>query len=224
MGLLTAVGLLPHLLFSLPAGVWLDRVHRRRRLMIVVDLGPGRADRDDPHRVRVQRAEPAPAVRDHLRWSGRCRSLSTSRGRPSSSRSRRARTSSRPTRCSTAAARWRTSLGPSIGGILIQVLGAAAAMLTDALSYVASALLPGSSQGRGAADRAGRPEHPHPARRPACVSSSAIRSCVRRCCRSPPATCSTWPSTRCSSCTSRRISTSSPGCSGSPLERAPSVA
>ena len=38
MGLLTAVGLLPHLLFSLPAGVWLDRVRRRRRLMITADL------------------------------------------------------------------------------------------------------------------------------------------------------------------------------------------
>src|SRR3990172_3919407 len=39
MGLLTAAGLLPHLLFSLPAGVWLDRVRRRRRLMILADLG-----------------------------------------------------------------------------------------------------------------------------------------------------------------------------------------
>src|SRR4051794_41420672 len=39
MGLLTAAGLLPNLLFSLPAGVWLDRVHRRRRLMILSDLG-----------------------------------------------------------------------------------------------------------------------------------------------------------------------------------------
>jgi MFS family permease len=39
MGLLTAVGLLPHLLFSLPAGVWLDRVQNRRRLMIVCDIG-----------------------------------------------------------------------------------------------------------------------------------------------------------------------------------------
>jgi len=39
MGLLTAAGLLPHLLFSLPAGVWLDRVHRRRRLMIWADVG-----------------------------------------------------------------------------------------------------------------------------------------------------------------------------------------
>ena len=39
MGLLTAVGLLPHLLFSLPAGVWLDRVSNRRRLMILCDIG-----------------------------------------------------------------------------------------------------------------------------------------------------------------------------------------
>lgn len=39
MGLLVAIGLLPHLLFSLPAGVWLDRVQQRRRLMIVMDLG-----------------------------------------------------------------------------------------------------------------------------------------------------------------------------------------
>ena len=39
MGALTAFGLLPHLLFSLPAGVWLDRVRGRRRLMIAADLG-----------------------------------------------------------------------------------------------------------------------------------------------------------------------------------------
>lgn len=39
MGFLTAFGLLPHLLFSLPAGVWLDRVQQRRRLMILMDLG-----------------------------------------------------------------------------------------------------------------------------------------------------------------------------------------
>ena len=38
MGILTAAGLLPHLLFSLPAGVWLDRVRNRRRLMIIADI------------------------------------------------------------------------------------------------------------------------------------------------------------------------------------------
>jgi MFS family permease len=39
MGLLTAAALLPHLLFSLPAGAWLDGVASRRRVMIATDLG-----------------------------------------------------------------------------------------------------------------------------------------------------------------------------------------
>jgi MFS family permease len=39
MGFLGAAALLPHLLFSLPAGVWLDRVASRRRVLIACDLG-----------------------------------------------------------------------------------------------------------------------------------------------------------------------------------------
>ncbi|MGH3036530.1 MAG: MFS transporter [Gaiellaceae bacterium] len=39
MGYLGAAALLPHLLLSLPAGVWLDRVARRKRVMIGADLG-----------------------------------------------------------------------------------------------------------------------------------------------------------------------------------------
>ncbi|HEV2086742.1 MAG TPA: MFS transporter [Cryptosporangiaceae bacterium] len=39
MGYLTAAGLLPSLLFSLYAGAWVDRQTRRRRLMILTDLG-----------------------------------------------------------------------------------------------------------------------------------------------------------------------------------------
>jgi MFS family permease len=39
MGLLGASALLPHLLLSLPAGIWLDRVASRRRVMIATDLG-----------------------------------------------------------------------------------------------------------------------------------------------------------------------------------------
>lgn len=38
MGLLGAAALAPHLLLSLPAGVWLDRVASRRRVMIATDL------------------------------------------------------------------------------------------------------------------------------------------------------------------------------------------
>jgi MFS family permease len=39
MGYLGFAALLPHLLFSLPAGVWLDRVAQRRRVLIACDLG-----------------------------------------------------------------------------------------------------------------------------------------------------------------------------------------
>src|SRR6185436_14920495 len=38
MGYLTAAALIPHLLFSLPAGAWLERVERRRWLMIASDV------------------------------------------------------------------------------------------------------------------------------------------------------------------------------------------
>jgi MFS family permease len=39
MGYLTAAALVPNLLFSLPAGAWADRYPHKRRLMIVADLG-----------------------------------------------------------------------------------------------------------------------------------------------------------------------------------------
>jgi MFS family permease len=39
MGYLGAAGLMPHLLFSLPVGVWIERVAKRRRVMILADLG-----------------------------------------------------------------------------------------------------------------------------------------------------------------------------------------
>ncbi|MGH3080168.1 MAG: MFS transporter [Gaiellaceae bacterium] len=38
MGLLTAAELMPHLLFSLAAGVWIERRRNRRQLMIVADI------------------------------------------------------------------------------------------------------------------------------------------------------------------------------------------
>ena len=39
MGVLSAAGMLPWLLFALPAGVWTDRRPRRRRILIATDLG-----------------------------------------------------------------------------------------------------------------------------------------------------------------------------------------
>ena len=39
MGLLGAAGLAPHLLLSLTAGAWIDRRARRRRILVIADLG-----------------------------------------------------------------------------------------------------------------------------------------------------------------------------------------
>lgn len=138
MGLLTAVGLLPHLLFSLPAGVWLDRVRRRRRLMIASDL------------IRAATLAVVPlafvldalsiellfvlafiigtvAVVFDLAWLtmvsavARREQLIEANSLLNASRSVSA------------------VGGPAIGGVLIEVLTAPIALVADAVSYVASA-------------------------------------------------------------------------------------
>ena len=55
MGLLTAVGLLPHLLFSLPAGVWLDRVQRPAAADDPRRPRPGGGDRRRPAAYFLER-------------------------------------------------------------------------------------------------------------------------------------------------------------------------
>ncbi len=137
MGYLTAAGLLPHLLFSLPAGVWLDRVHHRRRLMIWADIGRalliatiplafvGNA-LGMPQLYVVSFLAGTLAVAFDVAWNtvfvavvprekfvNAIAALNGSRSIASVA-------------------------GPSIGGILVQVLGAPLAMLTDAISYLGS--------------------------------------------------------------------------------------
>ncbi|MGI8563037.1 MAG: MFS transporter [Candidatus Dormibacter sp.] len=137
MGLLTAFGLLPHLLLYLPAGVLVDR-HRRQPVMIFADLG----------RALLIGSVPALALSGHLSiqalyliafaagalqvlfrlaYSGRLQSLVASPLRP--------------------AANGRLSLsrslsflaGPGVAGLLVQVIGPPLALLTDAASFLASA-------------------------------------------------------------------------------------
>jgi MFS family permease len=139
MGLLTAVGLLPHLLLSLPAGVWLDRVQRRRRVMVVSDV----------IRAGVIAIVPLAFVLDvlsiellfvvtfivgtvavffDLAWLTmvtavvRRDQLVAANALLNASRSVSA------------------VGGPAIGGVLIQILTAPIALLADAVSYIASAL------------------------------------------------------------------------------------
>jgi MFS family permease len=139
MGMLTAVGLLPHLLFSLPAGVWLDRIRGRRRLMVASDL----------IRAAVIAIVPLAFVLDvlsiellfvlafvvgtvavffDLAWLtmvsavARREQLVEANSLLNASRSVSA------------------VGGPAIGGVLIEILTAPVALLADALSYLASAL------------------------------------------------------------------------------------
>ena len=137
MGTLTAVGLLPHLLFSLVAGVWLDRVRARRRLMIAADLGRAALIASIPVAFAlgvlsmpqlyvVGFLSGTLAVVFDLSWNTLFVSV-TERKRYveamallNGSRSLASVT------------------GPTIGGILVQVLGAPLAMLGDAFSYLGS--------------------------------------------------------------------------------------
>jgi MFS family permease len=137
MGTLTAVGLLPHLLFSLLAGVWLDRVRARRRLMIAADLGRaaliasipvafGLGVLSMPQLYVVGFLSGTLAVIFDLSWNTLFVSV-TERDRYveamallNGSRS------------------LASVAGPTVGGILVQILGAPLAMLGDAFSYLGS--------------------------------------------------------------------------------------
>ena len=137
MGTLTAVGLLPHLLFSLPAGVWLDRVRARRRLMILADLGRAALIASIPLAAAlgalsmpqlyvVGFLSGSLSVVFDLSWNTLFVAV-TQRDRYVEAM---------------ALLNGSRSLasvgGPTIGGVLVQVLGAPLAMLADALSYLGS--------------------------------------------------------------------------------------
>jgi MFS family permease len=139
MGYLAAAGLLPHLLFSLPAGVWLDRVHRRRRLMMATDIARALVIATIPVAYVFDALTMAQlyvvgfvagslSVAFDLAWNTVFVSVV------------------RRERYVEALALLNGSrsiayvAGPTIGGALVQLLGAPLAMLADALSYLGSVL------------------------------------------------------------------------------------
>ncbi len=137
MGYLTAAGVLPHLLFSLPAGIWLDRIQRRRRLMILADLGRALLVASIPVAFALGSLTLAQlylvaflsgslAVAFDLSWNTVFVAV-TKRERYVEAM---------------ALLNGSRSLayvaGPTVGGLLVQVLGAPLAMLTDAVSYLGS--------------------------------------------------------------------------------------
>lgn len=139
MGLLTAAALAPHLLFSLFAGVWIERSQRRRRLMIVADVGraallgsvPLAAAFDllsFPQLFAVAFAVGTFAVMFDVSWSTLVvtvvprRDLVEANSKFSLSRSISFVT------------------GPSVAGFLVQILTAPVTLLLDAFSFLGSAL------------------------------------------------------------------------------------
>ena len=138
MGSLTAAGLLPHLLLSLVAGVWLDRVRSRRRLMIWADVGRALLIASVPIAFVTNTLSMAQlyivgflvgtltvlfdvswntvfvAVVNRDRYVEAMALLNGSRSLAYVG-------------------------GPSLGGILVQVLGAPLALLADAASFLGSA-------------------------------------------------------------------------------------
>ena len=137
MGTLTAVGLFPHLLFSLPAGVWLDRIRVRRRLMIAADLGRAGLTASIPVAYAlgvlsmpqlyvVGFLTGSLAVVFDLSWNTLFVAV-TERERYVEAM---------------ALLNGSRSLasvgGPTIGGLLVQIVGAPLAMLGDAFSFLGS--------------------------------------------------------------------------------------
>ncbi|MGN9763596.1 MFS transporter [Micromonospora sp. SD12] len=138
MGYLTAAALTPNLLFSLLAGAWVDRYPYKRRLMILTDLG----------RALLLTAVPVAYVLDLLTMPqlylvafavGTLAVIfEVARGPLFVSVVGRADYVEANTLINGSRAMSLVA-GPSIGGVLVQVLTAPIALIADALSYVVSA-------------------------------------------------------------------------------------
>jgi MFS family permease len=142
MGYLGAAALLPHLFFALPAGVWLERVARRRQVMILADVG----------RAALLASLPLAYAFDSLTFA-QLYAVAFATGTLAvlfdisystlyvavveRERYLEANSFLHGSRSFSYIA------GPSVGGVLVQLLSAPVALLADAFSFVASALFLG---------------------------------------------------------------------------------
>ncbi len=104
VAVLGTVLFLPFILFTLPAGVWVDRLPRRP-ILIVGDFGRARSLRDGPDRLRRGRRSRSGSSTSSASSSASSRSSSTSPTSRTSRRSSIATRSSRGTRSSRSAGR-----------------------------------------------------------------------------------------------------------------------
>ncbi len=142
MGLLTAAGTAPYVGFALVVGAWVDRLHRRRPLMIAADLLAATALLTVPLAwafgvlsvnqliavelvVGVARVTFRPTFSTHLPDVVPAHAITTASSR---------------LRATEAIA---MLAGPTLGGSLVQILTAPVAVLVDAVSFLVSALLVG---------------------------------------------------------------------------------
>jgi MFS family permease len=139
MGLLTALFWLPHLVFALPVGVWVDARPVKRRVMVVADVG----------RAALLASIPLAAAFDALTLEqlyivvflvGSCAVFfDLSYSSFFTATVPREQVLAANGRLSTSRAVAYVA-GPSLAGVLVQVLTAPLAILADAVSFVASAL------------------------------------------------------------------------------------
>jgi MFS family permease len=142
MGYLGAAALLPHLFFALPAGVWIERVARRRYLMILADVG----------RAGLLASLPLAYAFDSLTFA-QLYAVAFATGTLAVlfdiayptlyvavvERERYIEANS----FLHGSRSFSYIAGPSVGGVLVQLLSAPAALLADAFSFLVSALFLG---------------------------------------------------------------------------------
>lgn len=142
MGYLGAAALLPHLLLSLPVGVWLDQVARRRRVLIACDLG----------RAALLATVPIAYGLDALAleqlyvvaFSTGCLAVFFDLSYPTVFVSVTPREQYVEGNSLIHGSRSFSNVaGPSVGGLLVQLFSAPFAILADAVSYLVSAVFLG---------------------------------------------------------------------------------
>lgn len=135
MGYLTAVALLPNLLFALHAGAWVDRRRSRRRVMIAADAGRALLMATVP--VAYWLGALSMAQLYVVAFLAGCLSLLFMVSNPTMMVSLVEREQYLQANSLTNGSRaFSFVIGPSIGGLLVQALAAPVALLVDALSFV----------------------------------------------------------------------------------------
>jgi MFS family permease len=140
MGYLTAAGLAPSLLFSVIAGAWVDRYPHKRRVMIAADIGRALLLTAVPvlwrtHALTLPQLYVVAFAVGTLAVFFEVAHSSLFVALVARSDYIQANTLLNGARAMSSVA------GPSVGGVLVQVLSAPVAVLVDASSYLASALL-----------------------------------------------------------------------------------